>query len=648
MRKLLFILFLLISTLAGATTYYIDPAGTDGAGVTGDITHPWLTLAYAATRVTTAGDIIHINAGSYTETAQSSISVGVNIEGVGATSIIVSHVSSVNTGTILLYSASQGTDGNQTLSNFKMDGDALTGNTAISVVNRKNVIIHDLTLDDFYGAGIRIVTSPAGVPTTYLTGNKIYNCTITNCTRKTDGTNWYTGNIEISGQDGLLIYDNTIIQEVRTSTTNGDCIRGVNGYFKNMKIYGNTITCTAFNYTSYNFAMELWYGTGGNEIYNNTIQGSSDIVHFVKGASTYSLLMYGDTIGWATQVSNDELGLDLEGYTSDIIIRDNYFKNIAYPIRTAQGFTNPETAQNWYIYYNVFENTGYSTGNGGYSIQFTRVRTDPITWDNINIWNNVFYNDATYTPNSAVFLPSDGVATNISLRNNIVTGTGAGVFRASKTFAGSSINIMSIENNCYYDNATNDVVYVNITPTNVTKQNNLTVNPEFTTPGSDYSLQATSDCIDAGLGVGLTTDYAGNIVGDDPDIGAYEYGGVPPTPPPTLPEITTVYTYRWNEGAKVGGSEIDDGGGTVSAKGVCYSTSANPTTSSSKVEAGTGTASFFVRLTGLNRNTTYHIRAYVTNEEGTTYGSDMSFTTSLISYNRSGGKKVVSNGKYVN
>ena len=66
---------------------------------------------------------------------------------------------------------------------------------------------------------------------------------------------------------------------------------------------------------------------------------------------------------------------------------------------------------------------------------------------------------------------------------------------------------------------------------------------------------------------------------------------------------------------------------SVSAKGVCWSTSQNPTTSNSKTTDGTGTGSFTSSLTGLTANTTYYVRSYATNTAGTNYGTQVSFTT---------------------
>lgn len=83
--------------------------------------------------------------------------------------------------------------------------------------------------------------------------------------------------------------------------------------------------------------------------------------------------------------------------------------------------------------------------------------------------------------------------------------------------------------------------------------------------------------------------------------------------------------------ASCGGNVTSDGGTTVTARGVCWSTNQNPTISNSKTINGSGTGSFTSSITGLSPNTTYYVRAYATNSAGTTYGSQVSFTTNQIS-----------------
>ena len=71
-----------------------------------------------------------------------------------------------------------------------------------------------------------------------------------------------------------------------------------------------------------------------------------------------------------------------------------------------------------------------------------------------------------------------------------------------------------------------------------------------------------------------------------------------------------------------------DGGSPVTARGVCWSTSANPVTgANSYTNDGTGTGTFTSNMTALTANTTYHVRAYATNSVGTAYGADKHFTT---------------------
>ena len=90
---------------------------------------------------------------------------------------------------------------------------------------------------------------------------------------------------------------------------------------------------------------------------------------------------------------------------------------------------------------------------------------------------------------------------------------------------------------------------------------------------------------------------------------------------------TTAVSSVTSTNASSGGNVTSDGGASVTARGVCWSTSANPTTSDNKTSDGTGTGSFTSSITGLSPNTTYHVRAYATNTTGTAYGDEQTFTT---------------------
>ncbi|MEO0038522.1 MAG: hypothetical protein RIQ59_1733 [Bacteroidota bacterium] len=99
--------------------------------------------------------------------------------------------------------------------------------------------------------------------------------------------------------------------------------------------------------------------------------------------------------------------------------------------------------------------------------------------------------------------------------------------------------------------------------------------------------------------------------------------------PVTVPVSTTTATSSiTSTGAISGGTISSDGGGTVTARGVVWSTSTNPTISlTTKTTDGTGTGSFASTITGLTANTQYYVRSYATNSAGTSYGNEITFTT---------------------
>lgn len=92
-------------------------------------------------------------------------------------------------------------------------------------------------------------------------------------------------------------------------------------------------------------------------------------------------------------------------------------------------------------------------------------------------------------------------------------------------------------------------------------------------------------------------------------------------------DATTDASSIANATASSGGSVSSDGGATVTARGVCWSTTTNPTIADSKTTNGSGTGSFTSSITGLSSGTLYYVRAYATNSVGTAYGSQISFTT---------------------
>ena len=117
----------------------------------------------------------------------------------------------------------------------------------------------------------------------------------------------------------------------------------------------------------------------------------------------------------------------------------------------------------------------------------------------------------------------------------------------------------------------------------------------------------------------------------------------------SLPALTTnAITGITATTAGGGGNITSDGGAVITARGICWSTSANPTVSDSKTNDGTGTGSFTTSLTGLTSNTTYYVRSYATNSAGTAYGNEISFKSLILYSNKYLFRDTTASGSYSN
>lgn len=95
-----------------------------------------------------------------------------------------------------------------------------------------------------------------------------------------------------------------------------------------------------------------------------------------------------------------------------------------------------------------------------------------------------------------------------------------------------------------------------------------------------------------------------------------------------LPSVkTTTVSSITKISAQIGGNVTSDGGAIVTAYGVCWGNSVNPTIENSKTSDGTGTGIFTSTITDLTIETTYYLRAYATNSVGTGYGNVVTFST---------------------
>lgn len=163
-------------------------------------------------------------------------------------------------------------------------------------------------------------------------------------------------------------------------------------------------------------------------------------------------------------------------------------------------------------------------------------------------------------------------------------------------------------------------------------------NTSWSVATSSTNINATSVTVNISTNLNSATTYIafvadGNLYNidywyiDNVSISAGSGATIPTVTTGSVSNITT-------STATVAGNVTADGGATVTERGICYSTSQNPTTANSKVASGSGTGSFSANLSGLAANTTYYARAYAINAQGTSYGSQVSFTTtaSTVTY----------------
>lgn len=651
MRKLLYILLVLLISCEeiDAAGYYISPAGSDVSG-TGSQTNPWRTLGYAVTRVT-SGDVINVFVGSYSITSPISIPVGVSLVGVNG---IPEFICSYN-GVCLTLSSAEGVNGSQSISYIAFTGSYPSGtyNLGIEVVGRSNVHIHDCEFTNFYRGAVSFygkAGKAGGYPGIYPTGNKFYNNTVYNCAGTIGGEAY--GNLRIGGQEDMEIYGNSITQGDRGPNLNGFGIKfAAKGLCKGLKIYDNTIRVPAIESgDSWDFAMEIWNSRGGLEIYDNVIQGTVDIGcdstiddHIAlndAGGYGFAMRFHGNSVGQSSLNYESESGIDIErNVTGGTYIFNNYFHNLKYPIRSSMNDPG-EVQEDVFIYYNII--SGVGAGEGGGRGMMIPYRPNNSAFNNWGIWNNVIYAGPSGNPLQGIYFRVT-TGSNISIKNNIIMGFDYPIY-----FQGGTISTLYTDKNIAYDNSTNAIYNNGCNIIDGVQNGNIVVDPEFVLEGRDFRLSSTSPAINAGVSVGLTYDYAEAPVGDPPEIGVYEYG----TSVLTVPTVVTSSISNIDLSTADGGGNVtNSGGSSVTARGVCWSTSPNPTTSNSHTSDGTGTGVFTSSITGLEGGVTYYVRAYATNTQGTAYGSNVSFTSGetvsgakVVMYN---GRVVMYNGKIV-
>ena len=159
--------------------------------------------------------------------------------------------------------------------------------------------------------------------------------------------------------------------------------------------------------------------------------------------------------------------------------------------------------------------------------------------------------------------------------------------------------------------------------------------------GASADPTTADTCTSDGSGAGSFASALGSLApGATYHVRAYAtnaagtaYGGdVVFTTSAAVPPSVTTAPVIWGGGtsASSGGTVTLDGGLAVTARGVCWSATGLPTTADPHTLDGAGVGGFASSLGGLVENTTYRVRAYATNDAGTSYGGEVAFATNVV------------------
>jgi hypothetical protein len=466
-----------------------------------------------------------------------------------------------------------GTNGNQSISNFTLDGQTNTsGNPSgtwygIWIMGRNNVTVHDMKFTNFFGGatvfGGHDTTNPTNWNGPFATGNSFYNNDGTNCAGIIEAAGWSgSGCLMVGGQDGMDIHHNNLNTTARPAERNGWPLKmWDNGFLKGVKIHHNTFIKSPFHSTqpfsppNWDFAIEF-FNVQGMEFNNNYVQGSVDINYIYKGPYAYGLWAHDNVLDHnPANLAHFESGFVFEFKTERVIVENNIINNksvgISFNTRTPTntgGYTYPcgtggcSASIDNIIRNNVFSNI-YSSGGNTAGITVISEQGDNPYISNMQIYNNTFVAKAGQPANFGLDFTSqpNGNVNGLYIRNNIFQGFG--VASIANQAAQTQSNVVITHNNTWNTPAPT------FAGSGVTMNNNLALNPLFVST-SDFHLQSSSPLIDKGVNVNLPYN------GLAPDMGAYETGGTPPPPDTTAPTVSSTNPTNGATGVAVSSDAI--------------------------------------------------------------------------------------------
>lgn len=449
---------------------------------------------------------------------------------------------------------------------------------------------------------------------------------------------------------------NTTFEGIRITNANNSVVTidgttledvGLNGGSTSSGIYYSGASVTGVDLTIDDVTITGALGLGGiylttapfetnrASISNVTITESA---HGLRATSTSNI-----DISDSTFSDNTSDGIFFEGTSSGMVI-----SNVTVGDNGRDGISFGDGVTNGTVKYSeIYGNGQTDTVSNGDGIT-SHTGSTGFTFHNNLIWGNrnsgfaLVSNSSADIYNNTVYFNGDSTSANMGVRGGFYNSGTGGVFDVKNNiFFGNYPYEVQIEQNSVYlasafdynqyyhvGNNTVEANFVDIdagaiswaTYSASNESNSNYGDPKLTNPTSDFSLLFSSPAINSGVDVGLTDDYEGDPLVGIPDIGAYEYQGVPDLTAPVISSIsagtpdTSGATITWTTD-EAATSQVEYG--PTTSYGTLTTLGASLVTSHS------------VSVSGLSSNTTYHFRVASADTNGNLASStDQTLTTS--------------------
>lgn len=502
---------LLMCSSSWAATYYVDPNGNDTSG-NGSSTSPWKTLSTACSKVTSSGNTIYLNAGTYSDNNRCNLALGVNIQGAGKTSVLIKTAYNGGWGTGYIFRQTSPSapmvHGNNEISGFTLDGSSKTLSAGIFIRGTDQINIHDIKfqsiknnaiwLEGYYDWSNNTMVEPPAYGLNDIIHDVETNDTTTDAN---NGPGERMGAINIGGMANAQLYNLTINENL---PNRGTGVKSVPGWLKNFKAYNWTVKTDVTDTNA--FVFEMYNFLGDSEIYASTYYHTLSLnggPQSLSAGSSWNLKIH-DTVTDLTNVNlPGVVGHELSHNYLDFY--NNYMAGIQG--RAAGLWSTNYTTGSGVTHWRFRNNVVYNCGDGLHIVRGNN--------SYVEIYNNVF-DTITAKPWGGSGIDGSAFSGSLSgtkIQNNLIMNTAA-----APISIGGSMSSTLVDHNWFYNTGNGNNV-ANSSSSTTQTNNTKGVAPQFSSSGvrpDPYYRSTSGNLVDAGVNVGLP--YSGQA----PDIGAYE------------------------------------------------------------------------------------------------------------------------------